>query len=230
MLRRAFGLLIVILAILVALPIALVPVYAIPVVHPVSTLMLGDWITFRPVTRDWVDLEDISPVLVQSVMMSEDGQYCFHGGVDWRELNAVIDSTLEGEETRGASTIPMQTAKNLFLWNSRSFVRKGLEVPLALYLDLMLSKRRLMEIYLNIAEWGEGIYGVEAASWHHFDKPAFALTPREASLLAVTLPSPLKRNPAKPSRGLSAQASKIAGRARASGDYVGCVATERRTG
>jgi monofunctional biosynthetic peptidoglycan transglycosylase len=177
-----------------------------------------------------VALENVSPVLVQSVMMSEDGQYCFHGGVDWRELNAVIDSTLEGEETRGASTIPMQTAKNLFLWNSRSFVRKGLEVPLALYLDLMLSKRRLIEIYLNIAEWGDGIYGVEAASWHYFEKPAFALTPREASLLAVTLPSPLKRNPGKPSRGLSGYASKIAARARASGDYVGCVVTEKRAG
>ncbi|WP_156381921.1 MULTISPECIES: biosynthetic peptidoglycan transglycosylase [unclassified Aureimonas] len=230
MLRRAFGLLIVTLAILVALPIALVPIYAIPIVRPVSTLMLGDWLTFRPVTREWVALEDISPVLVHSVMMSEDGQYCFHGGIDWRELNAVIDSTLEGEDTRGASTIPMQTAKNLFLWNSRSFVRKGLEVPLALYLDLMLSKRRLIEIYLNVAEWGEGIYGIEAASWHYFDKPAFALTAREASLLAVTLPAPAKRNPAKPSRGLSRLATTVAARARASGGYVGCVAVAPRSG
>ena len=165
MLRRALGLLIVTLAVLVALPLALVPVYAIPGIHPVSTLMLGDYVTFQPVTRDWVDLEDIAPVLVHSVMMSEDGQYCFHGGVDWRELNAVISETLEGEETRGASTIPMQTAKNLFLWNSRSFVRKGLEVPLAVYTNFFLSKKRLIEIYLNIAEWGDGIYGVEAAAW-----------------------------------------------------------------
>lgn len=226
MLRRALGLLIVTLAVLVALPLALVPVYAIPGIHPVSTLMLGDYVTFQPVSRDWVDLEDIAPVLVHSVMMSEDGQYCFHGGVDWRELNAVISETLEGEETRGASTIPMQTAKNLFLWNSRSFVRKGLEVPLAVYTNFFLSKKRLIEIYLNIAEWGDGIYGVEAASWHYFGKPAFALTGREASLLAVTLPAPRKRNPGKPSRGLSRLAGTIAARAKRSGDYVDCVAVE----
>jgi monofunctional biosynthetic peptidoglycan transglycosylase len=224
MLRRVLGLLIVTLVVLIALPIALVPVYAIPGIRPVSTLMLGDYLTFRPVTRDWVDLEDIAPVLVHSVMMSEDGQYCFHGGVDWRELNAVITETLDGEETRGASTIPMQTAKNLFLWNSRSFVRKGLEVPLAVYADFFLSKKRLIEIYLNIAEWGDGIYGIEAAAWHYFNKPAFALTGREAALLAVTLPAPRKRNPAKPSRGLSRLADTIAARAQRSGDYVDCVA------
>ena len=224
LLRRAFGLLVVTLAVLVALPLALVPVYAIPGIHPVSTLMLGDYLAFRPVARSWVSLDAIAPVLVHSVMMSEDGQYCAHGGVDWRELNAVIGETLEGEETRGASTIPMQTAKNLFLWTSRSFVRKGLEVPLALYVDLFLSKRRLIEVYLNIAEWGEGIYGIEAASRHYFRKPALALTPKEAALLAVTLPAPARRNPAKPSRQLSRLAGTVQARARMSGDYVGCVA------
>ncbi|BDA86237.1 monofunctional biosynthetic peptidoglycan transglycosylase [Aureimonas sp. SA4125] len=228
MLRRAFGFLIVTLVVLVALPLALVPVYALPFVHPVSTLMLGDYLSLKPVSRTWVALEDIAPVLVHSVMMSEDGQYCAHGGVDWKELNAVIDSTLEGEETRGASTIPMQTAKNLFLWNSRSFVRKGLEVPLAVYADFILSKRRLIEIYLNIAEWGDGIYGIEAAAWHYFDKPAFALTAREAALLAVTLPSPKKRNPGKPPRGLSRLAGVIEARAKRSGDYVDCVAVAVR--
>lgn len=228
MLRRVFGLLIVTLAVLVALPLALVPVYAIPGIRPVSTLMVGDYLTLKPVTRNWVALENIAPVLVHSVMMSEDGQYCAHGGIDWKELNAVIDEALEGEETRGASTIPMQTAKNLFLWNSRSFVRKGLEVPLAIYADFFLSKRRLMEIYLNIAEWGDGIYGVEAASWHYFEKPAFALTAKEAALLAVTLPAPLKRNPAKPTRGLSRMAGTIQARAKRSGDYVACVAVEPR--
>ena len=226
MLRRALGLFIVTLAVLVALPLALVPVYAIPIVHPISTLMLANYLTLQPVSRTWVALEDIAPVLVHSVMMSEDGQYCSHDGVDWKELNAVIDSTLEGEETRGASTIPMQAVKNLFLWNSRSFVRKGLEVPLAVYADFILSKRRLMEIYLNIAEWDEGVYGIEAASWHYFDKPAFALSGREAALLAVTLPSPKKRNPAKPARGLSRLAGVIQTRAKSSGDYVDCVAVK----
>lgn len=224
MLRRALGLLIVTLTVLVALPVALVPVYAIPIVHPVSTLMLADWLRFRPVSRQWVALKDISPVLVRTVMLSEDGQYCSHGGVDWRELNGVIDDALDGAETRGASTIPMQTAKNLFLWTSRSFVRKGLEVPLALYTDLILSKPRLMEIYLNVAEFGQGIYGVEAASWHYFGKPAFALTSREAGLLAKTLPAPTKRNPGKPSRQLSQMASRIETRARNAGGFSSCIA------
>ena len=226
LLRRVFGLAVVTLAVLIALPLALVPVYAIPGIHPVSTLMLGDYLAFKPVERDWVDLEDIAPVLVQSVMMSEDGQYCAHGGVDWHELNAVIDGTLEGEETRGASTIPMQTAKNLFLWTGRSFVRKGLEVPLALYVDLFMSKRRLIEVYLNVAEWGDGIYGIEAAARHHFRKSAASLNPREAALLAVTLPAPKRRDPSKPTKSLSRLAGTIQGRARASGDYVGCVAAE----
>ncbi|RZJ87505.1 MAG: monofunctional biosynthetic peptidoglycan transglycosylase, partial [Brevundimonas sp.] len=202
MLRRVLGLLIVTLVVLIALPIALVPVYAIPGIRPVSTLMLGDYLTFRPVTRDWVDLEDIAPVLVHSVMMSEDGQYCFHGGVDWRELNAVITETLDGEETRGASTIPMQTAKNLFLWNGRSFIRKGLELPLALTQDFLWPKWRLMEIYLNVAEWGPGIYGAEAAAQYHFKVPAAKLSARQAALLAVALPNPHTRVASKPGRGM----------------------------
>ncbi|GGE21014.1 monofunctional biosynthetic peptidoglycan transglycosylase [Aureimonas endophytica] len=232
MLRRALGFLIVTLTVMVALPIALVPVYAIPFVHPVSTLMIGDWLRFRSVQRDWVPIENISPVLIRTVMLSEDGQYCSHRGVDWRELNGVIDDALDGQETRGASTIPMQTAKNLFLWTSRSFVRKGLEVPLALYTDLVLSKSRLMEIYLNVAEFGAGIYGVEAASWHYFEKPAFALSSREAALLAKTLPAPSRRDPGKPSRQLAQLARGIEARARAAGDFSACVvangATEAR--
>ncbi|WP_152047274.1 biosynthetic peptidoglycan transglycosylase [Aureimonas psammosilenae] len=223
MLRRALGLLIVTLAVMVALPIALVPVYALPFVRPVSTLMLYDWARLQPVSRDWVPLEDIAPVLVRTVMLSEDGQYCSHRGVDWRELNGVIDDAMDGESTRGASTIPMQTAKNLFLWTSRSFIRKGLEVPLALYTDLVLTKPRLMEIYLNVAEFGPGIYGVEAASWHYFGKPAFALSPREAALLAKTLPAPASRNPGKPSRQLAAMANRMETRTRAAGGFSACV-------
>jgi monofunctional glycosyltransferase len=223
MIRRVLGFLVVTFAVLVALPVALVPVYAIPAVHPVSTLMLFDWARLKPVAREWVPLADVSPVLVRTVMLSEDGQFCVHRGVDWRELNGVIDDALEGESTRGASTIPMQTAKNLFLWTSRSFVRKGLEVPLALYADLILTKPRLMEIYLNVAEFGTGIYGVQAASWHYFGKPAFALSSREAALLAKTLPAPSKRNPAKPSRLLAQIANRIEVRTKRAGGFSDCV-------
>ena len=209
---------------LAAIPAALVPIYALPFVRPVSTLMLAEHFSFQPYDRAWTPLSEIAPVLVSSVMMSEDGQYCFHGGVDWNALGTVVDQAVnEGEAGRGASTIPMQTVKNLFLWNGRSFVRKALELPLASYADFVWSKRRTMEIYLNIAEWGDGIYGIGAASRFYFNRPPSQLTPRQAALLAVTLPSPLTRDPARPSAGLRRLANVVEARARASGDYTGCV-------
>lgn len=210
-------------AALVVLPYALVILYALPFIHPISTLMLADLITFRGYDRRWVSLEQISPNLVRSVMMSEDGQFCFHAGVDWHQMRGVVQDALDGETTRGASTIPMQTAKNLFLWNSRSFVRKGLELPLALGADLVWSKRRMMEIYLNVAEWGPGIYGAEAAAQHHFKVPASKLTARQAALLAVSLPNPITRVAGKPSRGVQRLAGVVERRARASAEYIKCI-------
>ncbi len=208
---------------LVLLPYALVILYALPFIHPISTLMLSDLVTLRGYDRRWVSLEQISPALVRSVMMSEDGQFCFHAGVDWRQMRGVVQNALDGETTRGASTIPMQAAKNLFLWNSRSFLRKGMELPLALGADLVWSKRRMMEIYLNIVEWGPGIYGAEAAAQHHFKVPASKLTARQAALLAVSLPNPITRIAAKPSRGVQRLAGVVERRARGAGEYIKCV-------
>jgi len=208
---------------LVLLPYALVILYALPFIHPISTLMLSDLVTLRGYDRRWVSLEQISPALVRSVMMSEDGQFCFHAGVDWRQMRGVVQNALDGETTRGASTIPMQAAKNLFLWNSRSFLRKGMELPLALGADLVWSKRRMMEIYLNIVEWGPGIYGAEAAAQHHFKVPASKLTARQAALLAVSLPNPITRVAAKPSRGVQRLAGVVERRARGAGEYIKCV-------
>ncbi len=205
------------------LPYVLIFIYLLPFIHPVSTLMLRDLVLLRGYDRQWVSIDDVAPVLVQSVMMSEDGQYCFHGGVDWDEMRMLVEDTLKGQETRGGSTIPMQTAKNLFLWNSRSFIRKGLELPLAVGSDFVWSKRRLMEIYLNIAEWGPGIYGIEAAAQYHFKVPASKLTRRQASLLAVSLPNPIDRNAGKPGRGLRRLAAIIERRAQGSGDYIKCI-------
>lgn len=218
-LRRA----IVALVAVALLPVVLTVVYLPSFVHPVSVPMLGDLLSFRGYDRRWVPIEDISPNLVHSVIMSEDGQFCRHHGVDFGELKGVVNDALAGEPTRGASTIPMQTVKNLFLWNSRSFVRKAIEAPLALYFDLVLPKRRIMEIYLNIAEWGPGIYGAEAAAQFHFRKPAKNLNSRESALLAVTLPNPILRNPARPSPGLRRLAARIQRLAANSGGYVGCV-------
>lgn len=208
---------------LLVLPYVLVLLYALPFIHPVSTLMVSDLAMFRGYDRRWVPLDQMAPVLVQSVMMSEDGQFCFHGGVDWVQMRGVVQDALDGEATRGASTIPMQTVKNLFLWNSRSFVRKVLEIPLALWADLVWSKRRMMELYLNVAEWGPGIYGIEAAAHHHFKIPAAKLSRRQAALLAVSLPNPITRVASKPGRGLQRLASVVERRARGAGEYIRCV-------
>ncbi len=211
------------LAVLLLLPYLLILVYALDFIRPVSTLMLWDLATFKGYDRRWVEFEDIAPVLVQSVMMSEDGQFCAHHGVDVRQLQGVVQDALDGEPTRGASTIPMQTAKNLFLWNGRSFLRKGLELPLAIGADAVWTKKRTMEIYLNIAEWGPGIYGIEAAAQHHFKISAAKLSRKQAALLAVSLPNPITRVASKPSRGMSRLANLIQRRANASGEYIKCL-------
>ncbi|WP_417424401.1 monofunctional biosynthetic peptidoglycan transglycosylase [Hoeflea sp.] len=221
--RRLINWLVLVVVLVVGLPYLLVPLYALPLVHPVSTLMLAENIAGRSYERQWVSYNAIAPVLVQSVMMSEDGQFCTHSGVDWKALNLVIDDALDGEATRGASTIPMQTAKNLFLPSTRSVLRKALEIPLALWIDTVWSKRRLMEIYLNIAEWAPGVYGVEAAAQAYFGVSAAKLSARQAALLAVTLPNPIKRNAANPSRGMQRLARVIEGRAKQSGAYIKCL-------
>ena len=120
-------------AVVVVLPFVLTPLYLF--VRPISTLMIGDLVTLQGYSRQWVDLEDIAPSMQQAVVMSEDGQFCFHDGVDWEQLRSVLSR--DGGPSRGASTITMQTVKNVFLWPSRSYVRKGLEIPLALYADLV---------------------------------------------------------------------------------------------
>ena len=223
MIRRIAAIAALVILVLVAIPLILTPLYALRAVHPVSTLMLADHFGFRSMQREWVDIDAIAPVMVYSVMMSEDGQFCRHDGIDWGEMRAVVEEALAGEETRGASTIPMQTVKNLFLWGGRSYVRKAIEAPLALYLDLVLSKRRIMEIYLNVVEWDRGVYGIEAAAQHYFGRSAARLTARQAALLAVTLPNPIERNPANPGRGLNRLADRVQRMAKSSGDYVGCV-------
>lgn len=216
--RTTLGLLVI-----AATPLFLTLLYRFDVFRPVSTLMLADTVTFQSFERDWMPLEDISENLVQSVLMSEDGQFCSHHGVDLAELKAVVDAALSGERTRGASTITMQTAKNLFLWGGRSYVRKALEIPLAIWIDFVLPKDRIMEIYLNIAEWGDGVYGIGAAVPHHFGRDATSLSRRQAALLAVTLPNPYTRDPANASSSMNRVAKVVERRARQSGAYISCV-------
>lgn len=198
-------------------------VYRFEAVHPVSTLMIGRVITGKPVDRQWVDLDAISNIMKYSVIMSEDGQFCAHRGVDWAEFRLVVDGALSGERIRGASTLTMQTVKNLFLWNSRSYFRKVLEIPIAIYIDALWSKKRILEVYLNIAEFGDGIFGVEAAAQTYFKTSAAKLGPRGSALLTSALPNPLARNPAKPGRQHLRIAKIVQRRASKSGGYTRCV-------
>ncbi|UMY17761.1 monofunctional biosynthetic peptidoglycan transglycosylase [Methylobacterium organophilum] len=218
-LRRLATLLTVAPVIVVALTLTLALVYS--VLMPPSTLMLGRWLTWQGVDREPAALEAISPFLVQAVMASEDQRFCLHSGVDWGALREVVDD--EDGPSRGASTITMQTAKNVFLWPGRSYIRKGLEIPLALLADAVWGKRRTMEIYLNVAEWGEGLYGAQAAARYWFHKDARALTRQEAALLAAALPNPIERRAGKPSRGLRAIAARIQGRMGQVDGLMGCL-------
>ena len=187
---------------------------------PPSTLMLGRWLTFQPVAREWMPLESISPALVKAVIAAEDQRFCSHSGIDWVELQKVLDD--EDAPRRGASTLTMQTVKNVFLWPGRSLVRKGLELPLALATDMVWGKRRVMEVYLNVAEWGDGVFGAEAAARLYFGKAAKALLPLEAARLAASLPNPALRNPGAPTAGLRAITRRILQRMEDAGDLAYC--------
>jgi monofunctional biosynthetic peptidoglycan transglycosylase len=196
-LRRAVKVAVLVVLAALLLPYLLTPLYL--VVRPVSTLMVWRYVTFQPVTRIWRPLEDIAPVLPRTVIASEDGQFCNHRGIDWRSLRDILTEAEDFEDLRGGSTITQQTAKNLFLWQGRSYVRKALEMPLAVWMDLVLGKRRIMEIYLNVAEWGpSGQFGAEAGARRAFKTSAADLNARQAALMAAMLPNPVRRDAQKP--------------------------------
>ena len=193
------------------------------VVPPVSTLMLARTAQGERYERDYVPLSAIAPVAVASVIASEDARFCRHHGVDWDALHEVMAEADDDGPTRGASTITMQTAKNLFLWPSRSAIRKGLEIGVALGLDQVWPKRRIIEVYLNIAEWGDGIFGIEAAARHYFGKSARRLDAREGALLATALPNPIRRNPSHPSAIQRRLAANLMVRAHDSEPWLDCL-------
>lgn len=213
------------LALGAAATVALIALAALwRVAPPVSTLMLARYVTGRPVVRDYVTLERIAPALVAAVVMSEDAKFCRHGGVDWQALGDVLDDADEDGPARGASTITMQVVKNLFLWPSRSAIRKGLEIPLAMALDFVWPKSRILEVYLNIAEWGpDGIFGAEAAARADFGRPAAALSPAQAALLATALPNPILRRPSRPTALQARLARRLTGRIGAAGPWLDCL-------
>jgi monofunctional biosynthetic peptidoglycan transglycosylase len=212
-------------ALLVAWPLVMSVVYTL-VPPPFSNLMILRSLSGNGMTKTWVSLDQMSPALPRAVITSEDARFCQHNGVDWVEFQGVVDDVMDSEEgpIRGASTIPMQLSKNLFLWDGRNFVRKGLEIPMAYWMDLVMTKRRLIEIYLNIVEWAPGVYGAEAAAQFHFHKSAAKLSKREAALLAAVLPNPIKRKAGKPSKGVSLIANRIMLRMNGMGAYLTCLA------
>ena len=177
--------------------IGLVALYA--VAQPVSTLMIAHKIEGKTYERIYVKLDDVSSAAVASVVAWEDSTFCQNDGVDWGSLREVLDRTGKRGPRRGASTITMQTAKNLFLWPQRSAVRKGIEIGMALVLGKVWSKRRTLEIYLNVAEWGDGIFSIKKAARHYFHKRASQLDFREGALLATSLPEPDQKERSAPS-------------------------------
>lgn len=182
------------------------------VVDPGKTpIMVVRSLLGEPVDQHWVPLERISPRLLQAVVASEDARFCLHRGIDYGALRAAIEDTRRGNP-RGGSTITMQVVKNLFLWPQRSYLRKGLELPLALAIDFLWPKRRILEVYLNIAEWGPGIYGAEVASRRAFGKPASRLTSSEAARLAVSLPNPAERDAGEPDDTVERLAARLEAR------------------
>lgn len=219
--RSLRAIFLVVLAIL-ALPYLLTPLYA--VVDPVSTVMLWRNLTGQRVERRHVPLARIAPALPLAVIIAEDGRFCSHHGVDFRELREAIAEADDLDEVRGGSTITQQVAKNLFLWPGRSFVRKALELPLALWIDLVLSKPRILEIYLNIAEWGpNGEFGIETGSRRAFGKAAHDLDRYQAAMLAAVLPSPARRDARAPGAGLRRLAGLYVGRSGRSPEAANCV-------
>ncbi|MDB5619111.1 monofunctional biosynthetic peptidoglycan transglycosylase [Tardiphaga sp.] len=206
--------LILIVVLLLLAPYALTPLYSGG--HPVSALMAWRWVTGAPVERSWVDLAAMSPALPRSVVGAEDAKFCSHKGIDWDSLQSAIEDAQDGEVSGGGSTITQQVAKNLFLWAGRSVIRKGLEIPLAMWIDLVLSKARILEIYLNIAEMGpSGQFGAESGAKFAFGRSATNLSARDAALLAAVLPNPVTRSARTPGPGVRRLASTYMARAQA---------------
>ncbi|SOC08329.1 monofunctional biosynthetic peptidoglycan transglycosylase [Rhodobacter sp. JA431] len=195
--RLAFGIL--------AAYLALIVVYDF-LNPPTTYTMWSESRRLGGVDQEWTDAEDIAPVMLRSVVAAEDANFCNHWGFDMGAIRQAIDSGAN----RGASTLSQQVVKNVFLWQGRSWARKAMEALLTPAVEAIWTKRRILEIYLNVAEFGEGVFGVNAAAFHYFRTTPDKLTPRQAALLAAILPDPKGRSAAKPSRFVSNRATAIA--------------------
>jgi monofunctional biosynthetic peptidoglycan transglycosylase len=196
------------LAVLTLLPIGGVLIVA--VLPPAPTiLMLRQAVRGEGLDYQWRGLNDISPNLVNAAIAAEDARFCRHHGFDIEAIQKALDHNAEGGRIRGGSTITQQTAKNVFLWPGRDWIRKGLEAGYTVLIETVWSKRRIMEVYLNVVEWAPGVYGAQAAAQHWFGKDAADLTPREAARLAAILPAPRRYKAASPGPYVRRRASRI---------------------
>lgn len=225
-------------ALLLAVLVTVVPVLALRWLPPATSAFMLEarvnaWRAGERSTRidyRWVSLEQISPHVAIAVIASEDQQFPFHAGFDFDSIRAAVRASERGRPLRGASTISQQVAKNLFLWGGHSFVRKGIEAYFTVLIERLWPKERILEMYLNIAQFGDGLYGVQAAAERYFRKPALRLTSAEGATLAAVLPNPLRLHADRPSRYVLERRDWILGQMRALGGdaYLRALETERR--
>tara|TARA_R110002124_G_scaffold3749_2_gene23967 strand:+ start:533 stop:1207 length:675 start_codon:yes stop_codon:yes gene_type:complete len=200
--------LLILLLTMLLLPVGGVLIHAV-VPPPTTLLMVQQAVAGHGLDYRWRSLDDISPRLVEAVIASEDARFCRHDGFDFKAIEKAMDDNARGRKVRGGSTISQQTAKNVFLWPGRSWIRKGLEAGYTVLIETVWPKRRIMEVYLNVAEWAPGVYGAEAAARHWYGKGADQLTAREAARLAAILPSPRRYNAGKPGPYVRRRASRV---------------------
>lgn len=214
-LRQAWRFALRAITLLLIASLALAALYRfVPV--PVTPLMVLRLFEGEGFAKDWVSYDEISPSLARAVIAAEDSGFCQHWGFDFAAIQRALQHNEKSSRLRGGSTISNQTAKNVFLWPGDTrigrYSRKAIEPFFTLLIEVMWGKRRILEVYLNVVEWGHGIYGAEAAAQYHFHKPASALTRREAALLAAVLPNPRRFDAGAPSSYVKRRANAIQGR------------------
>lgn len=187
-----------------AVPVLLTLLYAV-INPPTAPYMFGEARRLGGIERTWVDLEDIAPIMARSAVAAEDANFCLHWGLDLKAIQNALDSGGAG----GASTISQQVVKNVYLWHGRSWARKALEAVWTPLTEAVWSKRRIIELYLNIAEFDEGVFGVQAAAQHYFGVDAAGLTATQAARLAAILPAPKTRSASNPSNTVRRRAAGI---------------------
>ena len=190
------------------------PLTPLMLIRPIEALGDGRFVW---INKNWIDIDDVDPDLLKSVIASEDARFFQHGGIDWKAVDAArkYNEKHKGEKLRGASTITMQCARNVFLWQDRNYIRKALEAYFTYLIELIWGKKRILEVYINVIEWGHGTYGVDAAAQQYFGTSAETLTPQQAALLTAVLPNPRRWSPAEPTEYINKKAKIIRERAKA---------------